>query len=246
MSTGLKILTLLALCTVVTAKIWTINVRYDEDSDINRKEFDEAKELANLEKDLKELKESGIAQSSYEAVEKVFKKHYELRKQNPTLSDEDFIGKFGEQLVKELADAVNTLPDNDRKIVLDHIAKRLGSPKLRKFRHYFSKPLVKSQGYNGAEITAGRIRTLKEMKEAGVTQPALDALDKLGRKYQEIYKQNPTLTEEEFYAKFGSQNFEEFFRLAATFSQSDRTKVGRIVGLKLSRRIARSKSPRRF
>ncbi|CAD6196546.1 unnamed protein product [Caenorhabditis auriculariae] len=249
MSTAVKILTLLALCAVATAKIHSITFEIEDGvvRPVSKDQFDSARELAEIEEFLKGLKELGISQYSLAVMTSFAAEYYQLRSQNADLSEEEFLAKYSVTVVEGLRKALKTLPDGDREKVQAFLRQKLIDKGIAKiFRAYENKGVAKGQGYDAADITARREQVLKELKEAGVTQTAIGELDKLGKKYQQIYKQNPTLTEEEFYGKFGQKYFEEFFRLVATFSESDRTKVSRVVGSRLSRRIARSKAPRRF
>ncbi|CAD6196548.1 unnamed protein product [Caenorhabditis auriculariae] len=89
--------------------------------------------------------------------------------------------------------------------------------------------------YDEEALNERRRENARLMKKAGVSQLAIDALDGFGRRFQDLYKQNPTLTEVEYFEKFGESYFGQLFELVGYFPSGDRLRIGRVFGDNLNR-----------
>ncbi|CAD6196547.1 unnamed protein product [Caenorhabditis auriculariae] len=84
--------------------------------------------------------------------------------------------------------------------------------------------------YDEEALNERRRESIRALKQAGVSQFALDSLEGFGRRFQDLYKENPNLTEAEYFAKFGESYFGDLFELVGHFPPKDRLKIGRAFG----------------
>ncbi|CAD6196544.1 unnamed protein product [Caenorhabditis auriculariae] len=267
MSTFTKILTLLALFSVASARTQKIIIQLDDEVAIKSKKYNEAETLAGIERDIKMLKEAGVSQESLDALEKLLLEINIIRRRYAALSDVEFSEKYGKKILDKYNEFVSGLPPNDAKLVMLLLLGKLqvlskmdmkiliflafcavASARIHTITLHFDEETHIGRKYNEAEADAEGEKNLKELKAAGLSQPSLDALIKLGRKNREkdsnlrhrfhstmplattprrlkaaraLRKANLALSDEKFYEKFGEQLLNEFTSLLMTFPDKD-------------------------
>ncbi|CAD6196543.1 unnamed protein product [Caenorhabditis auriculariae] len=84
---------------------------------------------------------------------------------------------------------------------------------------------IKTKPYDQAYNDKKRAENLKKLKDAGVSQPSIDKLDAVFLKYEEIYKKEPNLSQEEFEKKYSVDYYKDFSAVTDTLPEEDKKKV---------------------